>query len=103
MPRDRQGRRSALRRGGAALEPGRTPVTVDVHASAVVAPGARLGPGVTIGPYAVVGEGVELGRGTSVGPHAQLEGPAVFGEENRVLAHAVLGLDRKSTRLNSSH
>jgi len=68
-------------------------VTVDIHASAVVAPGARLGPGVKIGPYAVVGEGVELGRGTSVGSHAQLEGPAVFGDENRIFAHAVLGLE----------
>ncbi len=68
-------------------------MSVDVHASAVVAPGARLASGVTIGPYAVVGEGVDLGRGTTVGSHAQLEGPATFGEQNRIFAHAVLGLE----------
>lgn len=68
-------------------------MTVEVHSTAVVASGARLGPGARIGPYAVVGDGVELGRGTSVGPHAQLEGPAVFGEENRIFAHAVLGFE----------
>jgi hypothetical protein len=44
-------------------------------------------------PYAVVGDDVELGRGTSVGPHAQLQGPAVFGEDNRIFAHAVLGFE----------
>jgi UDP-N-acetylglucosamine acyltransferase len=73
-------------------------VTVDVHATAVVAPGARLDAGVTIGPYAVVGEGVELGRGTAVGSHARLEGPAVFGEENRIFAHAVLGFEPQDLR-----
>ena len=73
-------------------------MSVDVHASAVVAPGARLGPDVSIGPYAVVGDGVELGRGTSVGAHAELEGPAVFGEENRIFAHAVLGFEPQDLR-----
>ncbi|MEO8348559.1 MAG: acyl-ACP--UDP-N-acetylglucosamine O-acyltransferase [Acidobacteriota bacterium] len=73
-------------------------MSVDVHATAVVAPGARLGRGVTIGPYAVVGDGVELGRGTSVGPHAQLEGPAVFGDENRIFAHAVLGFEPQDVK-----
>jgi len=66
-------------------------VTVDVHASAVISPRARLAEGVRVAPYAVVGDGVELGRGTSVGSHAQLEGPAVFGEDNRIFPHAVLG------------
>jgi UDP-N-acetylglucosamine acyltransferase len=66
-------------------------VTVDIHASAVVSPRARLAEGVRVAPYAVVGDGVELGRGTSVGSHAQLEGPAVFGEDNRIFPHAVLG------------
>jgi UDP-N-acetylglucosamine acyltransferase len=68
-------------------------VTVEVHSSAVVSPRARLAEGVRVEPYAVIGEGVELGRGTSVGSHAQLEGPAVFGEDNRVFAHAVLGFE----------
>jgi len=68
-------------------------VTAQVHPSAVVSPRARLADDVRIEPYAVIGDGVELGRGTSVGPHAQLEGPAVFGEDNRIFAHAVLGFE----------
>jgi UDP-N-acetylglucosamine acyltransferase len=68
-------------------------MSVDVHATAVVSAGARLADDVRIEPYAVVGDGVELGRGTTVGAHAQLEGPAVFGENNRIFAHAVLGFE----------
>ncbi len=68
-------------------------MSVEVHASAVVSPGAQLAEGVRIEPYAVVGDGVVLGRGTSVGSHAQLEGPAVFGEGNRIFPHAVLGFE----------
>ncbi|HEU5250509.1 MAG TPA: acyl-ACP--UDP-N-acetylglucosamine O-acyltransferase [Thermoanaerobaculia bacterium] len=68
-------------------------MSVEVHSTAVVSAGARLADGVRIEPYAVVGDGVELGRGTSVGSHAHLEGPAVFGENNRVFPHAVLGFE----------
>lgn len=64
-----------------------------VHETAVVAPGARLSEGVEVGPYAVVGERVVLGAGTVVGAHAQIQGPATFGEKNRIFPHAVLGFE----------
>jgi UDP-N-acetylglucosamine acyltransferase len=68
-------------------------VTASVHPSAAVSPQATLAEGVTVGPFAVVGPGVVLGKDTSVGAHASIEGPAVFGEGNRVFAHAVLGFE----------
>ena len=68
-------------------------MSVGVHPTAVVSPEARLAGEVRIDPYAVVGADVELGFGTSVGSHAQLEGPAVFGEHNRIFPHAVLGFE----------
>jgi UDP-N-acetylglucosamine acyltransferase len=68
-------------------------VTASVHPSAAVSPEATLADGVTVGPFAVVGPGVVLGKGTSIGAHASIEGPAVFGEGNRVFAHAVLGFE----------
>jgi UDP-N-acetylglucosamine acyltransferase len=73
-------------------------VSVEVHSTAVVSAGARLADGVRVEPYAVVEEGVELGRGTSVGAHAHIAGPAVFGENNRVFPHAVLGLEPQDLR-----
>ena len=68
-------------------------MTAAVHPSAAVSPEATLADGVTVGPFAVVGPGVVLGKGTSIGAHASIEGPAVFGEGNRVFAHAVLGFE----------
>jgi UDP-N-acetylglucosamine acyltransferase len=68
-------------------------VTASVHPTAIVAEGAVLGDGVSIGPYSVVGEGVVLGARTAVGAHVSLKGPAVFGEENRIFDHAALGFD----------
>ncbi len=68
-------------------------VTAAVHPTAVVAPGAVLGSGVTVGPYAVVGDGVVLGAGSTVGAHASIQGPATFGEANRIFDHAAIGFD----------
>ena len=65
-----------------------------IHPTAVVDPGAELDEGVTIGA-------VRRHRGrrrprravTRSGDHASLQGPAVFGEENRIFPHAALGFD----------
>jgi len=69
-----------------------------VHPSAVVSPRAELGEGVTVGPYAVIGDGVVLGARTTVGAHAFLQGPATFGEDNRVFPHAALGFDPQDVK-----
>jgi UDP-N-acetylglucosamine acyltransferase len=53
-----------------------------IHAQAVVAPGAQLGPGVTVGAYAVIGEDVQLGEGCVLHPHAVITGPTVAGRNN---------------------
>ena len=63
----------------------------EIHETAVVDPGAKLGEGVRIGPYAVVAGDVEIGAGTSIGPHAVLHSHLRMGSGNRVHAHAVLG------------
>jgi len=54
----------------------------EIHPQAVVAAGAKLGPGVKVGAFAVVGEGAELGEGCVVHPHAVVGGPAKFGRNN---------------------
>ena len=68
-------------------------MTATIHPTAIVAPSAELGDGVTIGPYAMVGEEVVLGAGTTVGAYASVQGPTRLGPENRIFAHAVLGFD----------
>ena len=68
-------------------------MSTEVHPSAVVSPDAVLGEDVQIGPYAVIGDGVVLGAGTRVGAGATIQGPAIFGNENRIYTHASLGAD----------
>jgi len=62
-----------------------------VHPSALVSAGARLGSGVSIGAYSIVGEAVEIGEGTWIGPHVVIEGRTRIGRGNRVHAFASIG------------
>jgi UDP-N-acetylglucosamine acyltransferase len=62
-----------------------------VHATAIVDPGAELAASVRVGPYAVVGAGVHIGEGTSIGAHCTLDGPMTLGRDNVVHAHTALG------------
>jgi UDP-N-acetylglucosamine acyltransferase len=62
-----------------------------IHPTALVAAGAELDDGVTIGPYAVIGERVRIGAGTTVGAHTLIEGPTTIGRDNRIFSHAALG------------
>lgn len=62
-----------------------------IDATAIVAPGARLGSGVRVGHYAIVGDNVVVGDRTVIGPHAVLDGWTVIGEDCRIHAGAVIG------------
>lgn len=65
--------------------------SAQIHPSAIVHPGARLGAGVKLGPFAVIGDGVELGAGCDIRSHAVLEGPTVLGRDNLVYPFASIG------------
>jgi UDP-N-acetylglucosamine acyltransferase len=56
--------------------------SVEIDSRAVVAAGARLGPGVSIGAYAIVGDQVELGEDCILHAHAVVSGPACLGRGN---------------------
>ena len=65
--------------------------TQRIHAASIVAPGAELDEGVTVGPYATVGPHVRIGRDTTIGPHAVIEGHTTIGARNRILQFASVG------------
>ena len=50
-----------------------------VHPTAVVAPGVKLGTGVSIQPHAVIEEGASIGDGTVVGAHSYIGHEAQIG------------------------
>jgi UDP-N-acetylglucosamine acyltransferase len=62
-----------------------------IHRTAVVDPGARLGAGVTVGPFCVIGAGVEVGDGTWIGSHVVLDGRTRIGRGNRIFHFASIG------------
>lgn len=62
-----------------------------IHPTAVVHSGARLGDGVSIGPYSVIGEHVEIGAGTRIGPHVVITGHTRIGRDNRIFQFNSLG------------
>jgi len=70
-----------------------------VHPLACVSPGARLGPGVSVGAFAVVEDGAELGPGVAVWPRAYVGHGARLGagcvlHPGAVLYHGVRLGDR---------
>ena len=65
----------------------------EIHPQGVVAPGAKLGAGVKVGPFASVGEEVELGEGCVVHAHAIVQGPSRFGRGNVFHPFCVIGGD----------
>ena len=66
-------------------------MSTEVHPSAIVDRRARLGEGVTVGPYSVLGPSVEVGEGTWIGAHVVLDGRIRIGRNNRIFHFASLG------------
>lgn len=62
-----------------------------IHPSAIIHPGARLGVGVSVGPFALIGEHVEIGDNTAVGSHVVIDGHTRIGRDNRIHSHSVIG------------
>ncbi len=62
-----------------------------IDARAVIAPDARIGDGVTVGPYSVIGSEVEIGAGTWIGPHVVINGPTRIGRDNKIFQFASIG------------
>ena len=66
-------------------------MAASLHPSAVVEPGAQLGPNVELGAFAFVGKGVVLGEGTRLHHHASVEGNTVLGPGCEVFPYACIG------------
>jgi UDP-3-O-[3-hydroxymyristoyl] glucosamine N-acyltransferase len=72
------------------LHPVRPPAAPGVHPTAVVAKGARVGPGAAIGAHAVVEDDVELGKDVCLGPHVVLHRGVRVGDGVVIHSHTVV-------------
>jgi UDP-N-acetylglucosamine acyltransferase len=74
---------------------------MNVHPTAIVEDGARLGADVRIGPYCVIGRLVRLGDGCHLHAHVSIQGDTHLGPGNEIWPFASLGgiaQDRKVDR-----
>lgn len=64
---------------------------MDIDATAIINPTAKLANSVEVGPYAIIEADVEIGAGSKIGAHAVIKCFTKLGQGNRVFENAVLG------------
>ncbi len=69
-----------------------------MHPTALVDQSARLGRGVTVGPYTVIEAGAAVGDGTVIGAHSVLKSGVTMGEENYLSVGVVIGEEPQHRR-----
>src|SRR3989338_2597498 len=75
-----------------ALKPNKASASMKrLHPTAIIHPKAKLGEGVSVGPYTVIGEHVTIGDGTAIGAHCVIDGRTTMGTDNQIFTGAVIG------------
>lgn len=74
-----------------------------VHATAIVADGAKIGNNVSIGPYSVIGPEVKIGDGADIRSHAVIEGCTSIGSECTIFSFACLGSQTQDLKFRGGH
>ena len=69
----------------------------EIHPTAIVEDGARLGTGVSVGAYAIVGREAVLGDGVVVHAHARISGLTEIGPGTRIHSFAAVGGEPQDT------
>lgn len=64
---------------------------VNIHKTAVISPGAKISPGVSIGPYSIVDGDVTLGDNVRIGSHCVITGQTKIGANCKIFTGAVIG------------
>jgi UDP-N-acetylglucosamine acyltransferase len=73
-----------------------------IHRTAEIAPGARLGADVDVGPYAVIEPDTVIGDGCRIAAHAVIKRYTRMGARNRVAEHAVIGGDPQDFKFDAA-
>ncbi len=65
---------------------------MQIHSTAIVSPGARIGKGCLIGPYVVIGDDVELGEGVRIDAHCVIDGRTSIAGNAHIFPFVSIGL-----------
>ena len=63
----------------------------EIHKTAIIDERARLGEGVSVGPYSIIGPDVTIGDHTQVGNHCVITGRTTIGAHCQIFTGAVVG------------
>ncbi len=72
-----------------------------IHATALVAPGARVAEGARIGPFCVIGAECEIESGVELVSHVVLDGRTVLREGVRAMPYASVGLPPQDVKYDN--
>lgn len=64
---------------------------INIHKTAVINPGAKISPGVSIGPYSIIDGDVKLGDNVRIGSHCVITGQTTIGRNCKLFTGAVIG------------
>ncbi|MCK4847081.1 MAG: acyl-ACP--UDP-N-acetylglucosamine O-acyltransferase [Deltaproteobacteria bacterium] len=62
-----------------------------IHSTAIIDESAKLGNGVSVGPYTVIGKDVVIGDDTTIAPHVVIGDRATIGSKCRIFQFASVG------------
>ncbi|MBI4455867.1 MAG: acyl-ACP--UDP-N-acetylglucosamine O-acyltransferase [Acidobacteria bacterium] len=71
---------------------------MNIHPTAIVHPGGRLAPDVSVGPHSIISDEVEIGAGTVIGPYVWIQGPTVIGSGCKIYSHCSIGSDAQDLK-----
>ncbi|MBM7622925.1 acyl-ACP--UDP-N-acetylglucosamine O-acyltransferase [Sporohalobacter salinus] len=72
----------------------------EVHETAIVKSGAKIGKDVEIGPYSIIGENVKIGEGTKIGSHVVIDGWTEIGKNNEIFTGASIGMEPQDLKFD---
>ncbi len=63
----------------------------EIHPTAIIGAGAKLGRGVCVGPYSLIEDQVVVGDRTWIGPHVVIRNHTTIGQDNRIYQFSSIG------------
>jgi UDP-N-acetylglucosamine acyltransferase len=64
---------------------------MSIHSTAIIASGAKLAEGVSVGPYSIISDQVVIETGTKIGAFCVIEGNTTIGKNCEIFTGAVIG------------
>ena len=63
----------------------------NIHPTAIIEDGAKIGENVTVGAYSYIAKDVTIGDNCKIASHTLIEGITTIGKNNQIFSHAVIG------------